>query len=175
MLLYAQPVSRLTRLTIDDIHHHDGQTLLRFGDPPSPVPEPFAALLSQLAATRSNMNTAANPAARWLFPGGRPGQPLTPGALLPSLRHLGIPITKARTAALRELILQAPAPVIAKPSATATPPPTATSPTPAEPETNSPRSTSTQSNHRNDIRRKHATIEYDTVPVKVMQPTTSIS
>ena len=114
MLLYAQPVSRLTRLTIDDIHHHDGQTLLRFGDPPSPVPEPFAALLSQLAATRSNMNTAANPAARWLFPGGRPGQPLTPGALLPSLRHLGIPITKARTAALRELILQAPAPVIAQ-------------------------------------------------------------
>jgi hypothetical protein len=114
VLLYAQPVSRLTRLTIDDIHHHDGQTLLRFGDPPSPVPEPFAALLSQLAATRSNMNTAANPAARWLFPGGRPGQPLTPGALLPSLRHLGIPITKARTAALRELVLQAPAPVIAQ-------------------------------------------------------------
>lgn len=57
---------------------------------------------------------AANPAARWLFPGGRPGQPLTPGALLPSLRHLGIPVTKARTAALHALVRQAPAPVIAQ-------------------------------------------------------------
>jgi hypothetical protein len=114
VLLYAQPVSRLTRLTIDDIVHNDnGQVLLRFGDPPSPVPEPFATLLTQLATSRANMNTAANPAARWLFPGGRPGQPLTAGALLPSLRHLAIPVTKARTAALRDLVLKAPAPVIA--------------------------------------------------------------
>jgi hypothetical protein len=110
----AQPVSRLTRLTIDDVLHDDGQTLLRFGDPPTPVPEPFATLLNQLATGRANMNTAANPTARWLFPGGRPGQPLTPGALLPSLRHLGIPATQARTAALRDLVLQAPAPVIAQ-------------------------------------------------------------
>jgi len=114
VLLYAQPVSRLTRLTIDDILHDGQQTLLRFGDPPSPVPQPFAALLGQLATDRANMNTAANPTARWLFPGGRPGQPLTSGALLPSLRRLGIPATKARTAALRELVLQAPAPVIAQ-------------------------------------------------------------
>ena len=114
VLLYAQPVSRLTRLTIDDVLHDGGQTLLRFGDPPSPVPEPFAALLNQLTGDRANMNTAANPRARWLFPGGRPGQPLTPGALLPSLRCLGIPVTQARTSALRELVLQAPAPVIAR-------------------------------------------------------------
>ena len=114
VLLYAQPVSRLIRLTIDDVLHDDGQTLLRLGNPPSPVPQPVATLLSQLTSNRANMNTAANPAARWLFPGGRPGQPLTPGALLPSLRHLGIPATQARTAAFRELVLQAPAPVIAQ-------------------------------------------------------------
>lgn len=114
VLLYAQPVSRLTRLTIDDVLHDGDQTLLRLGDPPSPVPEPVAALLTQLAGNRANMNTAANPTARWLFPGGRPGQPLTPGALLPSLRCLGIPTTQARTAALRELVLQTPAPVIAR-------------------------------------------------------------
>jgi hypothetical protein len=114
VLLYAQPVSRLIRLTIDDVLHDGDQTLLRLGDPPSPVPQPVATLLSQLTSNRANMNTAANPAARWLFPGGRPGQPLTPGALLPSLRHLGIPVTQARTAALRELILHAPAPVIAQ-------------------------------------------------------------
>jgi hypothetical protein len=47
-------------------------------------------------------------------PGGRPGQPLTPGALLPSLRRLGIPAAQARTSALRDLVTQAPAPVIAQ-------------------------------------------------------------
>jgi hypothetical protein len=76
--------------------------------------------LSWLTARHQNLagitqaDTAANPAARWQFPGGRPGQPLTPGALLPSLRRLGIPATQARTSALRELVLQAPAPVIAQ-------------------------------------------------------------
>jgi hypothetical protein len=109
----AQPVSRLTRLTTDDITRDGDQALLRFGDPPTTVPEP-SALLTQLAASRANMNTAASPAARWLFPGGRPGQPLTPGALLPSLRRLGIPAAQARTSALRELVTQAPAPVIAQ-------------------------------------------------------------
>ena len=33
-----------------------------------------------LTSDRANMNTAANSHARWLFPGGRPGQPLTDGA-----------------------------------------------------------------------------------------------
>ena len=45
LLLYAQPVARLVRLTIDDIHTHDGETRLRLGTPASPVPEPFAAML----------------------------------------------------------------------------------------------------------------------------------
>jgi hypothetical protein len=60
------------------------------------------------------MNTAANPDADWLFPGGRAGQPLTPGALLQQLRALGLPVTQTRTAAFRQLVLQAPAPVIAQ-------------------------------------------------------------
>jgi hypothetical protein len=114
LLLYAQPLTRIHRLAAADLTDAGGQMHLRLGDPPSPVPEPVAALLTQLAGNRANMNTAANPTARWLFPGGRPGQPLTPGALLPSLRCLGIPTTQARTAALRELVLQTPAPVIAR-------------------------------------------------------------
>ncbi|MDP9842675.1 hypothetical protein [Streptosporangium lutulentum] len=108
-LLYAQPISRLVRLTIHDILGHDDQTTLRLGNPPVPVPAPFAVLLHELAANRANMNTAVN----WLFPGGRAGQPLTPGALLQQLRALGIPVTQTRTAAFRQLVIQAPAPVVA--------------------------------------------------------------
>lgn len=114
LLLYAQPVSRLVRLTINDVEkHNDGTVTVRLGTPPTPVPEPFAAMLLQLTASRTNMNTAANPHCDWLFPGGRAGQPLTPGALLQQLRALGVPVTQTRTAAFRQLVLQAPAPVIA--------------------------------------------------------------
>ena len=39
LLLYAQPVSRLARLTLDDIiTGDDGQVFIRLGDPPTPVP-----------------------------------------------------------------------------------------------------------------------------------------
>jgi hypothetical protein len=114
LLLFAQPVSTLLRLTIDDvIHHDDGQLALRLGHPATPVPEPFAELLRQHLTARTNMNTAANPASRWLFPGGRTGQPLTAGTLGHQLQALGIPTRRSRTAALRELTLQAPAPIVA--------------------------------------------------------------
>lgn len=36
LLLYAQPITRIVRLTLDDITVHDGQVLLRLGDPPTP-------------------------------------------------------------------------------------------------------------------------------------------
>lgn len=115
LLLYAQPASRIVRLTIDDVvHDPSGQVLIRLGDPPSPVPAPFAALLLEHVANRTNMNSATNPDSRWLFPGRRAGQPLNPTTLLPLIRALGIPVTATRTAALRQLVLQAPAPVVAK-------------------------------------------------------------
>jgi len=114
LLLFAQPVTRIVRLTIDDIIRQDGQLLLRAGNPPAPVPEPFATLLAQLAASRQNTDTATNPSSRWLFPGRRAGQPLHADTLWTALRQFGIPATAARTAALRQLVLQAPAPVIAQ-------------------------------------------------------------
>jgi hypothetical protein len=81
MLLYAQPLTRILRLTIDDVLHHDNEVSIRLGDPPSPVPEPFAGLLLRHMDQRLNLTTATNPDARWLFPGRRGGQPLTSDAL----------------------------------------------------------------------------------------------
>ncbi len=60
------------------------------------------------------MNTATNPNTEWLFPGQHAGQPLTPGSFKLGFAQLGIPTTQARTAAFRQLVLQAPAPVIAQ-------------------------------------------------------------
>lgn len=114
MLLYAQPASRIVSLSTDDIIRDDGQVRILLGEPPTPVPEPFADLLLQAVAERENMHTATNPSTRWLFPGRHAGQPLTASTLQPLIRQLGIPSTATRVAALRQLVLQAPAPVVAK-------------------------------------------------------------
>lgn len=45
VLLYAQPLTRVARLTIDDVIHDGDYVLLRLGDPASPVPEPVADIL----------------------------------------------------------------------------------------------------------------------------------
>ncbi|MCQ8194324.1 hypothetical protein [Streptomyces rugosispiralis] len=40
VLLYAQPVSRIVRLSVDDVIRDDDAVLLRLGEPASPVPAP---------------------------------------------------------------------------------------------------------------------------------------
>jgi len=51
------------------------------------------------------MNTAVNPGCQWLFPGQRAGPPLMPLRLRRQLHELGIPVTQARTASFRQLVL----------------------------------------------------------------------
>ena len=109
LLLYAQPVTRIMTITTDDIDDDNGSMVLRLGDPPAPVPEPFATLVRRLLAQRPTGSTS-----RWLFPGRRPGQPLSYITLSQGLRDLGVPLRLARVAAIRQLALQAPAPVIAE-------------------------------------------------------------
>lgn len=87
---------------------------IRLGDPASPVPEPFASLLRRFLDERPNLMTATNPSSRLLFPGRRAGQPLGSEAIRQRLAATDVPIINGRTAALRQLVLQTPAPVVAK-------------------------------------------------------------
>jgi hypothetical protein len=66
MLLYAQPLARIVRLTADAIIRDDGRIYLWFGTPPAAVPEPLAAMLEELAAAGAGTG--------WLFPGRNPRQ-----------------------------------------------------------------------------------------------------
>jgi hypothetical protein len=59
-------------------------------------------------------STATNRNAGWLFPGRRSGQPLTTRTIAPLIRDLGVPTVPGRLAALHQLVLQAPAPVVAQ-------------------------------------------------------------
>ena len=105
MLLYAQPLARIVRLTVGDVVRDDRGLCIRFGTPPTPVPEPFAALLEE---------QAANPGGHgWLFPGRDVAQPRSYTGVYNDLRDAGLPMRNARTSALRDLVLQAPAPVVA--------------------------------------------------------------
>lgn len=88
------------------------EVYLRLGDRPTRSP-PLAGLSVEPVGARANMNTASNTDSKWLFPGGRAGQPLTPGALRQRFQALGLPTIPVRTAALSQLVLQAPAPVVA--------------------------------------------------------------
>ncbi|WP_326471738.1 hypothetical protein [Actinophytocola sp.] len=103
-----QPITRILAITFDDITHTDTDVVLRLGDPPSPVPEPFAGLLLQLVDQRTRAGGD-----RWLFSGRSIGQPMSDRGLARRLRDLGIPLRLARVAALRQLVLEVPAPVAA--------------------------------------------------------------
>lgn len=113
VLLYAQPITRIVRLTVDDVVHDGEAVLLRLGEPASPVPEPAASLLLECIADRDHMNTATNQASRWLFPGRRSGQPFRPDHLSALLNEIGVPVAAARGAAIRQQLLEMPAPVVA--------------------------------------------------------------
>ena len=76
ILLYAQFLTRITRLKIDDITIADRQMLIRLGDPSAPVPAPFDQIINEYLAIRPNLTTATNRGSRWLFPGRRAGQPI---------------------------------------------------------------------------------------------------
>jgi hypothetical protein len=114
VLLYAQPLSRVRALTIDDISTDaNASVYIGLGEPPSPVPAPFAGLLLQLAHHNDQPTVAPAPDQRWLLPGRNPGQPLNYITLRKMLADAGITPRSARVRALRQLVLQVPAAVVA--------------------------------------------------------------
>lgn len=113
VLLYALPVSRISRLQHSDIGSADGGFTLRVGDDLLPVPGPLGVLLEQLVGQRDHQNGAGHPDSDWLFPGRCAGQPIESEQLAERLNRHGI-TRAARVAALDALLATVPAPVLAK-------------------------------------------------------------
>ncbi|MFE1521267.1 hypothetical protein ACFW9I_31255 [[Kitasatospora] papulosa] len=109
-----KPVSRIVRLTIDDVIDDGTTVTVQLGDPPSPLPDPVADLKRAYIQTYQRLPYASSRSSQWLFPGRQPGQPINPVSLQVHLREIGVPPQRGRTSAIRQLVLQAPAPVIAK-------------------------------------------------------------
>jgi hypothetical protein len=114
VVLFAQPLSRVARLTVDDLTIEPGRVALRLGDTAFELPEPLAGHVRELVSMRRSLVAAALPdRERWLFPGASPGRPIGELALGRRLRRLGIDCAANRRTALLDLSGHVPAPVLA--------------------------------------------------------------
>jgi len=115
VLLYAQWPATISRLTLDHVHATEHQVRLRLGREPIVLPDPLAALVLQLIATRHGHATLGDQGTSpWLFPGGRPGRPISAEHLGERLRQLGLRPSQARSTALFGLAAELPAALLAR-------------------------------------------------------------
>lgn len=116
LLLYAQPITKMTQLRREDvILNDDYQVLIALGPEPIPLPAPLATLAIRLRDAPAPLaTTAATTTNPWLLPGRKLGQPITPLALSRRLSALGVPAVAARTSALAHLLDTVPPAVLAQ-------------------------------------------------------------
>ncbi|MFF7074574.1 hypothetical protein [Streptomyces pseudovenezuelae] len=78
LILYAQKISTISQLTVDDVDITGDTVAIAFGSSPVTLPSPLAALVRELVATRRGKAKIGTPDdVPWLFPGGQPGRPLS--------------------------------------------------------------------------------------------------
>ena len=132
MLLYAQPLSRILRLSAADLSRgDDGQTWLRLGNPPSPVPAPFGTLLHNSpppATTTSPPTTAATGCS----PAGTPASPPPTVPWPPSSASTACRCAPPGSRRCGNSSCRFPPPSSPTPSASTTPPPPASTSRPAD-------------------------------------------
>jgi hypothetical protein len=115
VLLYAQPVARIARLTTGHVTVSGTTVHIRLGAAPVTLPEPVAGLARHLPeGKRGHAATGAGDPSPWLFPGGQPGRPVSAGHLGQRLQDLGIQPGQARSAALFQLASELPAALLAR-------------------------------------------------------------
>jgi hypothetical protein len=115
VLLYAQTPAAVSRLTLEHVQTAGDAVHLRLGREPVTLPEPLAGLVVDLLARRRGHAALGNQGTSpWLFPGGRPGQPISAYHLAERLRQLGLRPAQSRTTALFGLATELPAAVLAR-------------------------------------------------------------
>ena len=115
VLLYAQQVTTLTRLTVTDVTLDGDRVRLRLGRAPIELPEPLAGLVLALVATRRGHAALTDQGTSpWLFTGGIPGRPLSASRLAERLRAIGVRAKQERSTALFTLAGELPAALLAQ-------------------------------------------------------------
>jgi hypothetical protein len=111
--VYAQPIVRVARLTIDQITISDTDTTIRFAQTPVTLPELAAiAVRAWLDQRQAGMPPLATPSP-WLFPGNTPSRPISEQTLSRRLKLIGVDCNQDRRAALLYLAGEIPAAILA--------------------------------------------------------------
>jgi len=111
--VYAQPIGRIARLTLEQATITDTGAQIRFGETPITLPEPVAAALRDWLDQRdARMPPVAAPSP-WLFPGNPPTRPIGELSLSRRLKHIGVACNDERRAALLHLAGEIPAAILA--------------------------------------------------------------
>lgn len=104
----------ISRLTLDHVLATGDQVRLRLGREPIVLPESLASLVLDLAATGHGHTAIGDQGTSpWLFPGGRPGRPISSCRLTERLRNISIYPGQARSTALFQLATELSATVLA--------------------------------------------------------------
>lgn len=115
VLLYAQPLSRITQLRVEDVTDTDEQVTIALGLVPIAMPPPLDELIRVLLARRHGHSvigrTDRHP---WLFPGGQAGQPMSARHAMRHLHAVGVRARPARNTTLMELAAELPAVVLSR-------------------------------------------------------------
>jgi hypothetical protein len=114
-LFYAQRLSTIGTLTVDQVSDTDGAISMRLGTAPTVLPEPLAGLVLDLIATRRPYTVIGHTnRTAWLFPGQRPGEHISADRLGQRLIAVGIHPGQARSTALFALAAEVPAAILAR-------------------------------------------------------------
>lgn len=114
VVLYGQPNTRISALTISDVITSDtGEVTIDFGTHQIDLTEPFARLVKQLPVRRL-AGTADHLETRWLFPSRRPDRPAHPTTIAARLKRIGIETRSSRLAAISQLATEIPPALLAE-------------------------------------------------------------
>lgn len=114
VLLFGVSPLRISALRLVDVEHRDGAVTIRIGKTPLELPAALVGLAVEACADRSARRMfGAVEDREWLYPGSRPGVPLTSASLIRRLAAVGVFVAPARTGARTSLAQQLPPVVIA--------------------------------------------------------------
>jgi hypothetical protein len=115
VVIYAQPLNKITRLRTTDLDVGTERVAVRLGATTIELPEPLGGHARTLITERQphprKARLPVDPG--WLFPGA-PGLPINPDTLSDRLARLGIRAAQHRLAALLNLAADIPAPLLAE-------------------------------------------------------------